>query len=84
MTHDGDIVDPLTRADMNEQQLFEKLLELGFPVTRRSVKHAVIDKKIARTHLSGKNWFSIQDGLDWIESLRVPARSLESICAAGK
>jgi hypothetical protein len=84
MTDDGSIVDPLTVADMNEQQLFEKLLELGFPVTRRSVKHAVINKEIARTCLSHKNWFSIRDGLEWIESLRVPARSVETAAAAGE
>lgn len=84
MSNDVGVVDPLAVANMNEQQLFEKLLELGFPVTRRSIKHAVIDKEIARTTLSGKNWFSIRDGLEWIESRRVPARSLESAAAVPK
>ena len=72
MANDSGVIDPLDVPNLNEKQLFEKLLELGFPVTRHSVKHAVLNPEITPTQISGKNWFSVRDGLDWIESRKRP------------
>jgi hypothetical protein len=59
---------------LNEQQLFEYLrYERNLiSVTRRSVKHAVIDREIVPTRIGNKNWFSKRDGDDWIKSRKQP------------
>ncbi|MEZ0354092.1 hypothetical protein [Mycobacterium sp. pR1184] len=69
---EGGVVDPLKVPNLTEQRLFERLSALGFPVTRRSIKHAVLNREIVPTQISGKNWFSVRDGLDWIESRKRP------------
>lgn len=69
------VVDPLDVPNLNQEQLFETLVELGFPVTRWAIKMAVIDREIIPTRLGGKNWFSIRDGLDWIKSRKQPEPS---------
>jgi hypothetical protein len=72
MEQDGGVVDPLDIPNLTETQLYDKLVTMGFPVTRRSVKWAVIDRRIVPTQISGKNWFSVRDGLDWIKSCKQP------------
>lgn len=69
------VVDPLDVPNLNQEQLFEKLVDMGFPVTRWGIKMAVIDREIIPTRLSGKNFFSIRDGLDWIKSRKQPKPS---------
>lgn len=61
----------------NEQQLFEFLrYDLGVTgVSRRSVKHAVIHREIVPTRLGNNNYFSKQDGLDWLKSRKQPQPS---------
>ncbi|WP_428338794.1 hypothetical protein [Mycobacterium sp.] len=62
------------KPTMSEQELFEWLCyDEGLPVTRRSVKWAVLKREITPTQISGKNWFSKQDGWDWIQSRRQPS-----------
>jgi hypothetical protein len=59
---------------LNEQQLFEYLrYERNLvSVTRRSVKHAVINREIVPTRIGNRNWFSRRDGEDWIKSRKQP------------
>jgi hypothetical protein len=62
-------VDEDRKPTMSEQELFEWLCyDEGLPVTRRSVKWAVLKREISPTQISGRNWFSKQDGWNWIES----------------
>jgi hypothetical protein len=62
----NDLDDPV----LNEQQLFEYLrYERNLvSVTRHAIKHAVISREIVPTRIGNKNWFSRQDGDDWIKS----------------
>jgi hypothetical protein len=58
---------------MTERQLFEYLRDdEDLPVTRRSIKYAVIRREIVPTRLGSRNYFSKQDGLDWIASRKRP------------
>lgn len=72
MDESSGVVDPLDIPNLTETQLYDKLVSMGFPVTRRSVKWAVIEREIVPLQISGKNWFSVRDGLNWIESRRQP------------
>jgi hypothetical protein len=72
MDNDGGVVDPLDIPNLSEQQLFEKLRELGFPVTRRSIKDAVMRRELIPVRIGRGNYMSIRDGLNWIESRRQP------------
>jgi hypothetical protein len=57
----------LDKPNLNEQQLFEYLRhDEGSPVTRRSVKYAVMRREIIPTKIGRSNYFSKRDGLDWI------------------
>ena len=58
----------------NEQQLFEYLrYHLGVTgVTRRSIKHGVIRREIVPTRIGNNNYFSKQDGLDWLKAQKHP------------
>ncbi|MCK8644717.1 hypothetical protein [Mycobacterium colombiense] len=60
---------------LTEKQLFEYLrYERNLPsVTRHAIKHAVIKREIVPTRIGNKNWFSKQDGDDWIKSRKCPA-----------
>lgn len=67
-------VDEVQKPTMSEQELFEWLCyEEGIEgVTRRSVKWAVLRREIIPTRIGNKNWFSKQDGWDWIKSRKQP------------
>ncbi|WP_231986405.1 hypothetical protein [Mycobacterium sp. E2479] len=56
---------------LTEDELWEYLhYDEGLPVTRRSIKHAVIRREIIPTRLGNSNFFSKRDGLHWIASRR--------------
>lgn len=59
---------------LTEHQLFEYLrFERNLVgVTRRSVKFAVQRREIVPTQIAGRNYFSKQDGDDWIVSCKAP------------
>lgn len=63
------------KPTMTEQELWEWLhYNEGIPVTRRAIKHAVIDREIKPTRYKGNgNFFSKKDGWDWIRSRKQPA-----------
>ncbi len=65
-------VDPNEVANLNQEQLFEELLNLGFPVTRFMIKQAVLRRELVPVRLGLGNYFSVNDGLRWIESRRQP------------
>jgi len=55
------------KPTMTEQELWEWLHDQeGIPVSRRAIKHAVIDRKIIPTRLGIGNFFSKRDGWDFI------------------
>jgi hypothetical protein len=59
----------LNKPSLTEQQLFEYLHDdEGLPVTRRSIKYAVMRREIPPTRIGRSNYFSKRDGLDWIAS----------------
>ena len=62
----------LDRPNLTEQQLFEYLcFDEDLPVTRRSVKYAVMKREIMPTRLGNGNYFSKRDGLEWVRSRRL-------------
>jgi hypothetical protein len=67
-------VDEDQKPTMSEQELFEWLCyDEGIEgVTRRSMKWAVLRREIVPTRIGNKNWFSKQDGWDWIKSRKQP------------
>lgn len=65
-------VDPNEVTNLNREQLFQKLREMGYPVTRYLLKTAVERREIVPTRLGVANYFSVNDGLRWIESRRQP------------
>lgn len=63
----------LDRPNLTEQQLFEYLrYDEDVPVSRRSVKYAVMRRDIVPTRIGSRNYFSKRDGLVWIASLKRP------------
>lgn len=59
--------------NLNEQEVWEYLAyDLGIPVARRTVKHAVINRELVPTRLSGKNLFSRNKIHAWLESREQP------------
>lgn len=76
--------DPNEVANLNREQLFEKLREFGYPVTRYMIKQAIIHREIEPTRLGVGNYFSVNDGLRWIASRRQPGiyHAPESAAAA--
>jgi len=82
-------VDDIELPRFNEQQLFEYLrYDLGVVgVTRRSVKHAVIRREIVPTRIGNNNYFSKQDGLDWLKAQKHPVAKKgrpDFVAAAGE
>lgn len=79
-------IDPLEVPNLTETQLFERLSALGFPVTRRSIKYAVLRRELIPVRIGRGNYFSVNDGLRWIESRRQPGhyRAPESRVAQTK
>ena len=59
----------LDRPNMTEQELFEYLrYDMELPVTRRTIKYAVMRREIVPTRLGNGNYFSKRYGLEWIRS----------------
>lgn len=57
------------KPNLTEQHLFEYLrYDEDVPVTRRSIKYAVMRREIVPTKIGRSNYFSKRDGLDWIAS----------------
>jgi hypothetical protein len=57
------------KPTMTEQELWEWLhYDEGIRVSRHAIKHAVIDREIARTFIGGCNLFSKRNGWDWLRS----------------
>lgn len=65
---DEQVIDPLDIANMTEDESFTWLISIGYRVTRRTVKWAVLRREIHPTRLGAKNYFSQRDWLRWIES----------------
>jgi hypothetical protein len=63
--------------DMSETELFQHIRdELGVPVTRRAVKHAVLKREIVPTQISGRNLFSRNDAVEWVRSRKGAERRI--------
>jgi hypothetical protein len=63
----------IDKPNLTEQQLFEYLRDdEDVPVTRRSIKYAVMRREIVPTRIGLRNYFSKRDGLDWIASRKRP------------
>lgn len=63
-------VDPNEVTNLTEYGLFRKLRELGYPVTEYMIRIAVRRREIQPVRLGNGNYFSVNDGLRWIESRR--------------
>lgn len=65
-------IDPLDRADLTEQELWEFLhYDEGLVgLTRRAIKYAVMRREIIPTKFGRNNFFSRRDGLGWVDSLK--------------
>jgi hypothetical protein len=62
----------LDRPNLTEQELFTYLHNSEkLPVTRRSIKYAVMRREIAPTRIGNRNYFSKRDGLEWIRSCKL-------------
>ena len=58
---------------MTEQELWEWLHDdEGIPVSRRTIKQAVMDREIIPTRYGNGNYFSKRDGWDFIASRKQP------------
>ncbi len=65
----------LDRPNLTEHQLFEYLYDSQeLPVSRRAVKYAVMRRDIVPTRIGNGNYFSKQDGLEWIKSSKAEYR----------
>lgn len=64
------------KPTMTEQELWEWLhYDEGIPVSRRAIKHAVMNRKIIPTRLGIGNFFSKRDGWDFIAAQKQPTAS---------
>lgn len=79
-------VDPYEVTNLNQEQLFQKLLEIGYPVTRYVVRMAILRREINPTRIGNGNYYSVNDGLRWIASRRQEGhyRLPDGTYAAGK
>jgi hypothetical protein len=79
-------VDPNEVANLNQEALYQKLIDLGYPVTRYLIKQAVLRRELKPVRLGNGNFHSVNDGLRWIESRRQEGayRLPEGTYAAGK
>jgi hypothetical protein len=57
-------------ANLNQEAAFQKLSEWGYPVTRRTIKYAVLRRELVPVRLGNGNYLSINDLRRWIESRR--------------
>lgn len=62
------------KPTMTEQELWEWLHhDEGIPVSRRTIKYAVINREIKPTRYGNGNYFSKKDGWDFIASRKQPS-----------
>lgn len=57
-------------ANLNQEAAFQKLREWGYPVTRRTIKYAVLRRELVPVRLGNGNYLSANDLRRWIESRR--------------
>ncbi|VBA47123.1 hypothetical protein [Mycobacterium attenuatum] len=61
------------KPTMTETELWEWLhYDEVIPVTRRTIKWAVLRREIIPTRLGNGNFFSKRDGLEWLKSRKQP------------
>ncbi|ACC42852.1 hypothetical protein MMAR_4445 [Mycobacterium marinum M] len=57
------------KPTMTEQELWEWLhYDEGIPLTRRAIKHAVLNREIKPTRIGNSNLYCKKDGWDFIKS----------------
>jgi hypothetical protein len=84
---EGTQVDDDEKPTTTEQELWEWLhYDEGIPLTRRAIKHAVLNREIKPTRIGNCNLYSRQDGWDWIKSRKQPGiyRAPESRAAVSE
>ncbi|GAB4969256.1 hypothetical protein MAHJHV53_28540 [Mycobacterium avium subsp. hominissuis] len=60
-------IDPLDIPNLTEHGVFEYLAnELAIPVTRNTIKWAVINREIEPTRIGKRNLFSRRDAQKWV------------------
>jgi hypothetical protein len=57
-------------ANLNQEAAFQKLREWGYPVTRRTIKYAVLRRELEPSRFGNGNYFSVNDLRRWTESRR--------------
>lgn len=63
------VIHQQNRANLTTDELADYLRDVeGIPVTRRQIRQAVLDREIVPSKFGNRNYFSIQDGLDWVAS----------------
>lgn len=65
-------MDPLNVTNLNQEGAYLYLAELGYPVTRRMIKWAFLNRELVPVRLGVGNFVSRRDCLNWIESRRQP------------
>jgi hypothetical protein len=65
----GSVLDELDKPNLNITELWEFLFyDEELPVTLRQLKNAALDGELVPTKLSGNNYYSRRQGLDWVTS----------------
>lgn len=64
------MIDDLDKPTLREQELYDWLywdvLDGQTDLARRRIHYAILEGEIVPTKLSGKNYFSRRDGLNWL------------------
>ncbi|MEZ0051938.1 hypothetical protein ABIA30_002950 [Mycobacterium sp. MAA66] len=70
----ADGLNDMDKPNLTEQELWEYLFydEDLVGVTRRCVKWAVLRREIVPTRIGNRNYFTKNDGLQWITARRQP------------
>ncbi|SRX95096.1 hypothetical protein MSP7336_03360 [Mycobacterium shimoidei] len=63
-------MDPLDVANLTQEGAWQYLVDLGFPVSRCSIKVAFDKREVHPVRLGNRNFVSRRDMLNWIESKR--------------
>ena len=62
-----DLIAEIDKPNKTLEELFECLhWDEDLPVTYRQLYQAVLDGELVPTKLSGRNYYSMRDGLDWV------------------